>query len=172
MPEVDVKLAALKSAAPQLAKILGSTGLDGECWLPADLPGLLRCQWDAAIDFDLADESSDNCGKTLSSAAQSRIRTFGDLLLHPAPPLPLLKLAKGFFKSKSRGSRDQHPKCDVAYLFYLLVILAARCRLRETISRLTDKNLERGIEWSLRQAWLQGEARQLMVEFSRTSTRT
>ena len=59
----------------------------------------------------------------------------------------------------------------IEFLFYLLVILAARTRLGETISKLSEAELERGIEWSLGQAWLQGEVRELMAEFSRTTSR-
>jgi hypothetical protein len=171
MPELNSKLSALKSSAPQLARILGATAPAGACWLAKDLPDLLRHQWGAVIDFDLAEVPCEHRDKTLISAAQSRIRTFGDLLLHPSPPLALLKLGKDFFKDKARGSKDQHPERQVAYLFYLLVILAARTRLGETISKLSEAELERGIEWSLGQAWLQGEVRELMAEFSRTTSR-
>jgi hypothetical protein len=171
MPELNPKLSALNSNAPQLARILGATESGEGCWLPEDLPDLVRHQWEAAIDFDLAETRCENREKTLTSAARSRIRTIGDLLLHPAPSLALLKLAKDFFKVKAKGSKDQRPERQVAYLFYLLVILAARTRLGADISRLTDEELEQGIKWSLDQAWLQDEARQLMVELSRRTSR-
>jgi hypothetical protein len=166
MAELNSKQATLTGNAPQLARLLGATEPDAGCWLPEDLPDLLRCQWDAAIDFDLAHTPSENRRKTLAGAAQLRIRTFGDLLRHPTPSLAILKLAKEFFKTKAGGVRNQRPECDIAYLFYMLVILVARNRLGEKISRLTDSELERGIKWSLRQTWVQGEARELMIGFS------
>jgi hypothetical protein len=171
MPELSTEAAALRSEAPQLARIFGAIGQAEACWLPEDLPDLLRYQWNAAIDFDLADVPCRDRDKTLTSAARSRIRTFGELLLHPSPPVTLLKLAKDFFKNKAGSSKDPRPECQVAYLFYLLVILAARTRAGTAISSLADAELERGIKWALNQAWVQGAARDSMLELSRTTSR-
>jgi hypothetical protein len=168
MWELSTDAAALRSEASQLARIFGAIGQAEACWLPEDLPDLLRYQWNAPMDSDLAEAPGQDRDETLAHAARAQIRTFGDLLSHPSPPVPLLKLAKDFFKKNAGSSKDPRPECQVAYLFYLLVILAARTRAGTAISGLADAELERGVKWSLNQAWVQGAARDSVVELSKT----
>ena len=159
--ETPSRLAALKSNAPKLARILDRANAVEPCWLPEDLPDLLRHQWAAPIEFDLSSVRDENRDKALSAAVESDIRTFSDLLRHPSPPLDVLKLAKEFFKERAGRSSERHPEQQIAYVFYLLVILTASARLGTAISSLTGRDLARAVAWSLRQSWLQGEVREV-----------
>jgi hypothetical protein len=159
----DSQQAALESNAFQLAKILSPIGADPACWLPEDLPALLRHQWKAPLDFDLADARQNDGRKILTSAADSKIRTFADMLNHPAPSLPLLKLAKDFFKVKAGSSEERNPEQQIGYLFYLLVILSAKVRLRTSISSLSEAHLQKAVRWALGQTWVEGKPRNLLL---------
>ena len=162
----DSQRATLQSDALRLAKILHPSRAEEACWLPEDLPDLLRHQWKATIDFDLADVRPKDGGKTLTTAADSKIRTFADMLKHPAPSLPLLKLAKDFFKVKAGPSNERNPEQQIGYLFYLLVILSAKVRLRTSISSLSEANVQKGVRWALGQKWVEGEPRYLLLWLS------
>ena len=166
MSESDPRQAALRSNAAQLARILDTSDAAQQSWLPEDLPDLLRHQWSAPIEFDLAEVPQKNRDKTLTGAVELRIQTFGDLLEHPGPSLALLKLAKDFFKDKAKGSKEGRQERQIAYLFYVLVILAARVRLGTAISSLSNAELEQGIKWAVGQSWVKGEPRKLLVQLA------
>ena len=166
MIEFDSPEAVLQSNAPQLAKILDSSGGEQACWLTEDLPDLLRHQWEAPIDFDLAQVGKEESKKTLARAAGANIRTFADLLLQERPSLPLLKLAKQFFKDKAGHSKKRDPEQQVGYLFYVLIILAARARLGTSITNLTDSDLEKAAKWAYSQPWIEGEPKELLRQLA------
>lgn len=158
--------AALTSNAPQLAKLVNPGAGEQAGWLAEDLPDLLRHQWLAPVDFDLAEVRSKDRQKTLTQAAASNIRTFGDLLCQASPSLALLKLAKAFFKDKAGRSKDRSPPEQVGYLFYVLVILAAKVRLGTSISSLSEAEVRKAAKWAHGQTWVEGEPRNLLRQLA------
>lgn len=79
--------------------------LDGErrpLWSSDDLRDLLRHQLNAPIRFDLAESDARAAQRIeqLASGVTPPIRTFGELLGHPAPPADLLVAVKDFAKRK------------------------------------------------------------------------
>src|SRR6201999_383346 len=121
----------------------------------------------APIDFDLSAVRDKNRVKTLTAAVESQIHTFGELFLHPNPPVAILKLAKTFFKSRAGAGGERHPEQQIAYIFYLIAILTALVRARTAVSSLTATDLQRGVAWSLRQSWLQGDPRNVLESLAR-----
>ena len=88
------------------------------------------------------------------------------MLTHSAPPLPLLAATKNFFKHKAGRAQDRHVEQQVAYVFYVLVILVAKARYATSISSLSDVDLRKGVAWCLGQPWLVGEPRDAMLRLS------
>jgi len=166
MNAFDPQDAALKSNASQLSALLNTGGDEEIGWSAEDLPDLLRHQWTAPVDFDLAEVRHKDRHKTLTQAAESNIRTFGDLLTQSSPSLPLLKLAKDFFKDKAGRSKEKSPQQQIGYLFYVLVILTAKTRLGVSISSLSDAEVQKAAKWAHNQTWVEGEARDLLQQLA------
>jgi hypothetical protein len=166
MKEFDSKAAVCKGTAAQLSQILDLGGRADE-WKEEDLPSMLQHQFSAPLDCDLrsqevaADEARTR-EKTLTGAASIRTETFRDLLTHPAPPLELLKLAKEFFKWRTQACKKDSPEWRVAYLFYLLTLLAAG-KHASRLSSLSPKALLTGAKWALEQSWIDPQTRQFIV---------
>jgi hypothetical protein len=76
-----------------------------------------------------------------------------ELDFHQEPPLELLRPAKDFFKKRTREDQRGSAEWQVAYLFYLLAIVAGGARAQE-ISALTPGDLLKGIGWALEQPWV------------------
>jgi hypothetical protein len=169
MKEFDSKAAVRKGTAAQLSQILDLAGRAGE-WEERHLPAMLQHQLAAPLAFDLrsqvlAGSQTRSREQTLTGAASIRIETFRDLLTHPAPPLELLKLAKEFFKWRTRACKKDSPEWRIAYLFYLLTLLAAGTRASR-ISALSSRALLQGARWALEQRWIDPPTRQFIVAAS------
>jgi hypothetical protein len=88
------------------------------------------------------------------------LETFGDLLQHASPPLPLLRLAKDFAKCADKATIDRLPT-EIAAALYFLVIAAAILRHGSLITTLQAIDLEEGLRWTARLPWLDTLIRQL-----------
>jgi hypothetical protein len=166
MKEFDSKAAVRKGTAAQLSQILDLGGRADE-WKEQDLPAMLQHQFLAPLDFDLRSQElaggeARSREKTLTGAASIRIETFKDLLTHPAPPLELLKLAKEFFKWRTQACNKDSPEWRIAYLFYLLTLLAAG-KHASRLSSLSPKALLKGAKWALEQSWIDAQTRQFIL---------
>jgi hypothetical protein len=96
-------------------------------------------------------------------ADEEPIRTFADLLHHRRPPLGLLRLAKDFAKQHHDNSRSPIPP-DVSLLMYYGSIVAAMIRWNQRITRLSDDDLRAGLNWVIRQPWVEGQLLSLFQE--------
>ncbi|MCX6928561.1 MAG: hypothetical protein NT154_35930 [Verrucomicrobia bacterium] len=166
MKQFDSKAAVRKGTAAQLSQIL-DLGERVHEWKEQDLPAMLQHQFAAPLDFDLRSQElaggeARSREKTLTGAAGVRIETFGDLLTHPAPPLELLKLAKEFFKWRTQACKKDSPEWRIAYLFYLLTLLAAG-KHASRLSSLSPRALLTGAKWALEQSWIDPQTRQFIV---------
>jgi len=167
MTEFDSLAAVRESTAAQLAEMMKLDAAAPGLWQEQDLPAMLRHQFAAPLEFDLSimeleSRQSLRRDKTLTGAANSRIGTFRDLLFHRTPPLALLKLAKEFFKWRSQDCQKDSPEWKIAYLFYLLSLLAAGEHAAK-LSRLSPKDLRKGAEWALAQKWIDEPTRRLLL---------
>jgi hypothetical protein len=90
--------------------------------------------------------------------------SFGDLLLHPRPPIEALKLVKDFGKILRRSESAPLLPREIATVIYYASIAAAGLRCGVSISRLDPEKLKKGFRWALSQPWLDESIRRLFEE--------
>ncbi len=166
MAEFNSLEAVVRSSTGQLAKIMNLDEGTPDAWSEEDVAAMLRHQLAAPLEFDLSsvemeDAEARRRDKTLTGAAKKRIESFGDLLFHREPPMELLKLAKEFFKKRLKECKEGSPEFNVAYLCYLLSVLAAGTN-GPAISALAPGELLKGIEWALQQPWADDKTKCLL----------
>jgi len=103
---------------------------------------------------------------------QSGNATFGELFLHAKPPIGLLKLAKDFFKRTAKRHSKDSAEHQVAYVCYLLSVIAARLRHGKQISTLGDSELLPGLDWALQHAWVEKPMRKVLMDARKGFTNT
>ena len=157
--------------ASALASMFDAGRGAARAWEGDDLAAVLRHQLAAPLAVDL-------CGPGRSAAervarliddADPPVRTFHDLLSHPAPPVELLELTKRLAK-RARADRSSALPEEVAAFLYFASIHAALKRGGARISTLDDRRLRDGVEWVLAQAWLDPSARALFDDPAHSST--
>ena len=156
----------IRSTSPSaLAKMMTVHEQPKRTWRPEDLGAILKHQLATPVQVDL--ESLDPTVapkvRTLSEARGLVLKSFGDLLLHPNPPVELLTLTKDFAKANRNNEESALPP-EVATVLYFASIAAARLRCNERISRMDDAQLQDGLEWAGQQPWLDADTRTLIKE--------
>jgi len=167
MIKFDPSKAVHRSTAAQLSKFMGLDPCVPEVWTSQDLPAMLRHQFAAPLEHDLttmrlAGRPAGNRKDALADAAAAGIKSFGDLLFQREPRFELLKLSKEFFKWRTQVCRRSSPEWKVAYLFYLLSILAAGEHAHR-LSSLSSADLLRGTGWTLKQGWVDQKTKELVL---------
>jgi hypothetical protein len=138
-----------------------------ELWETGELGAILEHQLDAPLEFDLIGVGAAVVGRMRRTfATGEEIRTFGDLLRHPSPPVEILELTKEFAKA-SRSHADSPLPDEVAAVLYLGSIAAALVRCARRITKLDDEGLRFGLEWALALPWLDDPIRGLIEEARR-----
>ncbi len=147
----------------KLAKLLSPQDSTATLYEGADLAVILRHQLDAPIAEEL---SLPICGAEDRSTPMENLdpslKTFGDLLTHPYPPVDLLKRAKDFAKS-CRANPNLLP-LEVATLLYYAAIAAAQVRHHQKITDMDDPALRMGLNWAIAQPWLDGSLRPMFQD--------
>ena len=175
MANFDSSEAVFQSSTEQLAKIMNLDEATPDAWSEEDMPAMLRHQLAAPLEFDLSSVEMKGAeakkrDRTLTGAAKERIKSFEDLLFHREPPLALLRLSKEFFKRRLQECKKDSPEWNVAYLFYLLSILAARDHASK-ISSLMSSELRKGMKWALERRWINEKTRQSVGQAARAGLR-
>lgn len=147
--------AADNSEPGSLASMLEVGWETGRPWGEGDLAAVLRHQFAAPVGCDLGPAGAD-----ASADRRAGIRTFGDLLHHPAPPVELLVLAKDFAKASRADPHAPLPK-EIAAVLYFAAIVVARRRCGARISQLSPEELRAGVDWVLAQPWVDAATRGL-----------
>ena len=147
--------AADNSEPGSLASILEVGWETGRPWGEGDLAAVLRHQYAAPLGCDLG-----TAGEDTGAGPPAGIKTFGDLLHHPAPPVELLVLAKDFAKASRADPHAALPK-EVAAVLYFAAIVVARRRCGARISQLRPEELRAGAEWVMAQPWVDPATRRL-----------
>jgi hypothetical protein len=165
MPEFDSAGALSRSAPKSLAAFMAQGGERARLWRPDELGAIFRHQLSAPILVDLGGLDSGAAArlKVLSEAQNLLLKSFSDLLLHPTPPIELLRLAKDFAKANMDHPDGSLPN-EVSAVLYYACIAAALTRLGERISQLKDAELELGLRWAREQPWVDTNIRQLLVQ--------
>ena len=156
----------VSSMSPQsLARMMDLDERIGELWRPGELAAILEHQLSAPVEFDfsyLGEEASQRV-RALSSVRGPQIRSFGDLLHHPHPPIELLELTKQFAKD-CRKRPDGPLPGEIATVLYYASIVAAITKCGRRISKLDHQSLRYALDWALEQAWLDEKTRELLRE--------
>jgi len=159
--------AVRSSKAAQLSKMMDLDPAVPDPWTTRDLPGMLRHQFAALLEFDLASmklpgRAAGNRKDALEGAAAAGVKSFEDLLFHQEPPLELLKLSKEFFKWRTQVCAKSTPEWKISYLFYLLSILAAGEGM-QLLSTLSSTDLIKSTGWALKQGWVDEKTKELIL---------
>jgi hypothetical protein len=136
----------------------------GEPLRPAELRALWRHQLGSPLQFDLGNFDP-NAGarlRRLSDAEGLLLRSLGDLLRHPQPPLELLRLAKDFAKAHEQSPDGPLPP-ELARVLYYAAIAAAWARCGRRITALDDAQLRRAFDWALAQPWMDRATKELFA---------
>jgi hypothetical protein len=130
-------------------------------WSVTDLAAIWRHQLAAPLLLDLGSINDDaNTAVSTHTRSAPRLESFADLLGHPSPPIELLQLVKQFAKSQRHAGTALFP-AEIASLLYYLAIVLAALRLRRRITRMDHSHLRQGVEWCLRQPWIDPATREL-----------
>jgi hypothetical protein len=133
-------------------------------WRADELGDVMRLQLESPLQFDLQNSGgSPDQLQALCAADGSPIKSFGDLLFHPHPPIELLEMTKRFAKA-IHNHRDAIVPKDVALVLYYSSILVALTRCGRRITGLDDRELAQGIGWTLDRPWLNEPMRKLLIE--------
>lgn len=153
------------SSPEQMARMLRVSDSSRAEWRPDELGAVLRHQLSAPVGVDLGAMQVGMARKLQTTAAAQGLllNSFAELLLHPAPPLELLTLAKDFAKA-NRSHPDSALPSEIATVLYFATLAAALVRLHCRISRLKDAELMAGFDWCRRQQWLDERLRALLQQ--------
>jgi hypothetical protein len=150
----------------RVARLFDASESDGErFWRPEELAAVLRHQLSAPLRVDIAGLACGSAArlKTLAESQGLLLKSFGDLLHHPCPPLELLEETKQFAKTCRISPQSPVPK-DVAAVLYFASIAVAMTRCGRRISALSRDELTRGFRWVAEQSWVDEKTRGLISE--------
>ena len=134
-------------------------------WQPEELGAILRHQMAAPLEFDFSYLGAERPASldALAGTDGPPVRTFGDLLCHPRPPIELLESTKEFAK-RCRSRPDAPLPDEIATILYILSIVAALTRCARRITKLDAAGLRYSLDWALAQPWLDPATRDLLRE--------
>ena len=132
-------------------------------WGAGELADILRHQLGVALIAELEGYQAQHSIAELSNSNEGKLRTYGDLFVHPNPPLELLRLTKEFVKNSDKQTAGGIPP-EVATVLYYGAIAIALLRHGQRITELTSDAIRKGIEWVLRQRWLDTATRRPFEE--------
>jgi hypothetical protein len=164
MSDFDSSAAVFKSRAKKLATLMATGEERAKLWRPDELAAIFRHQMSAPMLVDLGTFDSRTATKlrTLSEAQGLLLKSFADLFHHPAPLIELLELVKDFAKANMDHPESGLPD-EIATTLYYTSIAAALVRLDARISQLPDADLQRGLRWTMEQAWLDEKTKELLA---------
>lgn len=127
-------------------------------WQPEELAAVLRHQLAAPLTMELPEVAP-----SLATDFSTPLKTVGDLLQHPKPPLDGLVALKNFAKANAL-----HPDCalpqEISSVLYFAAMCCALLRHGQRISALDDQAIRMNVEALLDSHWLDEKTRVLLVE--------
>jgi hypothetical protein len=165
MSEPDPSAAVFKRPAKELSSLLAAGEERSRLWRTDELAAIFRHQVAAPMLVDLGgfDPLTAQRLKTLSEAEGLLLKSFSDLIHHPAPPLELLELVKNFAKANVDHPESGLP-AEVASALYYLAIASALVHREARISKLSNADLARGWMWTRDQAWVDEPTSRLLAQ--------
>jgi hypothetical protein len=165
MSDFDSSAAVFKSRAKKLATLMATGEEHAKLWRSDELAAIFRHQMSAPmlVDLETFDSRTATRLRTLSEAQGLLLKSFADLFQHLAPPIELLELVKDFAKANMDHPESALPG-EIAAALYYTSIAAALVRLDARISQLSDADLQRGLRWTIEQAWLDEKTKELLAK--------
>ena len=143
-------------ATPErLAELLHGEMAAPVAWTPRDLEAIYRHQLATPLQLELGAMAPDEA-KQLAATADAHallLRSIGDLLHHPRPPVALLAMLKDFAKRLMEHPLSALPH-DVAALLYWASIAAGLRHGGMRLTSLDDGRLITGLQWAASQPWV------------------
>jgi hypothetical protein len=157
--------AVFDAGRQQLATLFDLAPDDEHLWRDDELGAILRHQLTAPLQVDLINLERGLALKVrnLAEAQGLTLKSFGDLLAHPNPPVDLLRITKDFAKACRLSPHSPVPH-EVASVLYFASIAAALVRCRRRITGLPNDTLVEGLHWVLARPWLDAPTRSLVEE--------
>lgn len=138
--------------ARAMADLLRPPEEQSKSWTVDDLRSVLQHQLNAPLAIDLGSGSNPTQPEEPAGISPP-LESFGDLLSHHAPPTRLLQRAKSFFKTRRHMLKHELP-IDVYTLLYYAAIAAGLVRNDVRLTKLTDDELRRGLDWAGHREWI------------------
>ena len=127
----------------------------GRLWEPGEYRAVFEHLLRSPIEFDV-DGLESGLGKRLRRLSEAEgllLKSFGELLQHPCPPLELLELTKEWAKA-NREDADSWLPGEIAGWLYYACIAAALARFGRRITSLDDRRLRAAFAWAGAQPWI------------------
>ena len=144
-------------AAPErLAKLLGSDQTTQPSWSVQEIEAIFRHQLGTPLQVELA-TLPDAEVISLTALADSQgllLKSIGDLLNHPHPPVKLLAMLKDFAKRLMEHPDSPLPR-EVASLLYWSAIASGLSRGNVRLTSLDTEQLLAGLRWAASQPWVE-----------------
>ena len=138
-----------------LRRVIAFDEADRAIWPVEEIRRVFRMQLGARLHLEL--ERCGVCDRdmvlALADQASPPIRSVADLLYHPHPPVDLLWAVKDFAKGRKEDPGAEIAP-EVALTLYYGSIAAALTRCGERITSLNDDELMAGMNWVIKQTWL------------------
>jgi hypothetical protein len=149
----------LQAEARGMDRIMDQTTRVRQAWKDADYGPIIEHQLDADLFDDLV-RLFPNAAETLGG---SGVSTFGELLFHPQPAEPALRLVKEFAKQLGENAWLAYPE-EVANVLYYAAIAAAECHARTALTGLPREETLKGYRWAWARTWLPARLKELFAE--------
>jgi hypothetical protein len=149
----------------QIANLFDLSPDTERLWRNEELSAILRHQLTTPLQVDLINLERGLALKVhnLADSMGLTLKSFGDLLAHPNPPIELLKITKAFAKACRLSPHSPMPH-EIASVLYFTSIAAALVRCRRRITGLSNEALAEGFRWVLSRSWLDTPTRTLTEE--------
>lgn len=134
-------------------------------WHPEELAAVFEHHLSSPIEFELNNLGREQAFKlqTLGAAQGLLLNSLSDLLLHPRPPVELLRMTKEYSKACTVHPDSPLPP-EVASAIYFTSIIVARLRCCERISNVGEEYLRRNLISLIAQPWITDPIRSLLRE--------
>jgi hypothetical protein len=150
---------AVRGDTHRLARLLLEGLEQRDNWFQNELGVMLTHQLGAPLELELAGKAVEAPPGKLALEPGSSPLTFRDVLFSPATSLAWLVRVKEYAKARLLR-RDPCFPPELARVLYYGSLLAARARYGERITSLTDAECRIGVDWVIRQDWVEAEVRE------------
>jgi len=151
-----------KTNAQSFARVHGMEAGHWHQWTEDELRAMLIEQLTQPIKFDSKFMSGEMVRTLVGLRSANLPNRFCDLFHHPSPPLGMLEYAKQI--AKATRHHPDSPLQKISTILYYSAILVALMRCGKRITELSDSALRQGIDWVLRQPWIDQSTRTLFNE--------